>query len=274
MKNSLVCARFVAVLGSLYGLTTPAWANDRHFTQSYETAVLSPGTVEVEPWTTLRLGKDSYYAGLDHRLEFEVGLTDRLQTSVYLNLGSEAVRVPGGPVAAHATSTGISSEWKLKLSDAVADPIGSALYLELTMMAEEIEVEAKILADKRVGPWHLVTNGIYEFEHNYAEQLREHKLQLTGGVAWFATSQVSVGLEAMSFNVLAADVGTATPGPTHFAHGALMAGPVLACSLERGWIAVSVTPQLYGYKGALPGSNLNLAEFEQVTARVLLGVHL
>src|SRR5262245_5114486 len=63
-----------------------AEANERHFTYTYETAVLPQGAKELEFWTTPRLGREDYFARFDQRLEFEVGLTNRLQTSVYLNM--------------------------------------------------------------------------------------------------------------------------------------------------------------------------------------------
>src|SRR5262245_34530149 len=74
----LVPASFAAALPAAYG-------NERHFTYTYESAVLPAQAKEIEVWTTPRLGRDDYYARFDQRLEFEVGLTDRLQTSLYLN---------------------------------------------------------------------------------------------------------------------------------------------------------------------------------------------
>jgi hypothetical protein len=69
-----------------------------------------------------RGGHDDY-VGLDHRVEFEVGLTNRLQTSFYLNFSAERV----GKTSSGLVSDGVSSEWKYKFTDPVADPVGSRL---------------------------------------------------------------------------------------------------------------------------------------------------
>src|SRR5262245_38541568 len=73
----------LALLAIAAGLvfSTPAWANHRLFTYTYETAVLPQDARELELWTTWRGGRDRYYSAFDHRLEFEIGLTDQLMTA-------------------------------------------------------------------------------------------------------------------------------------------------------------------------------------------------
>src|SRR5262245_16740137 len=46
---------------------TPARANERHFAFTYESPTLPAGAVELEPWTTWRVGRDRYYSRFDHR---------------------------------------------------------------------------------------------------------------------------------------------------------------------------------------------------------------
>lgn len=251
----------------------PVLANERHFTQTYETATLAPGVVEIEPWSTARLGKDGYYTGIDNRLEFEVGLSDRLQTSVYVNWGVEGVRNPVTKGIDTATNhKGISSEWKLRLSDSVADPVGSALYLELTLAPDEVEIESKILIDKRAGPWNVAVNAVYEFGHNYAEAIDEHKVNATAALGYFVADHLSLGVEAFDLNKFEP---AAPGGATGLKHGAIYAGPVLSYGLGNWWVAACVTPQLYGYGTAVAaGRGLNLDDFERVQARVLMGIHL
>src|SRR5690349_6068799 len=119
-----------------------AQANQRHFTYTYESAVLPRGDREVELWSTFRTGRHDFYSRFDHRAEFEFGLTDRLMTSFYLNWQkiSEADNTTTPPsIQSSSDFTGVSSEWKYKLSDPVADKIGSALYGELTLGTDEME---------------------------------------------------------------------------------------------------------------------------------------
>jgi len=142
MKRVLQAGLAVALAAS------PAAASERHFTYTYESAVLSPGLREIEPWSTFRLGKSEPYSAFDSRIEAELGLTDRLQTSLDLNAGAVTEDTPAG----RSSSTeleGISSEWKLKLSDPVADRAGSALYAELSAGPSQVELEGKLILGGR-----------------------------------------------------------------------------------------------------------------------------
>jgi hypothetical protein len=265
------CHLAVAPLACLI-VALPAAANERHFTRSHETAVLPPGTVEIEPMTTFRMGRDRYFSRIDNRLEFELGIADRWMSAFYLNFSASGTRGPDGSIDAPLEYGGVSSEWKVKLSDPVADPVGSALYLEGTLAPGELGIEGKVLIDKRVGDWGMVVNGAYEFEHALGGGDSEHKATVTAGVGWFLSPRMSLGLEAMSVNVLQDDAGGAG---LKLQHGAVSAGPVVSYATQGWWVALSVTPQLLGYGAAVPsGRGLDLAEFERVQARVLLGVHL
>src|SRR6516162_9438009 len=72
----------VSIIPILGGWPVAVAANERHFTYTYESAVLPPGAKEIEVWATGGFGRNEYYAQLDQRLEFEVGLTERLMTAV------------------------------------------------------------------------------------------------------------------------------------------------------------------------------------------------
>ena len=85
-----------AVLGIAVVARPTAAASERHFTYTYESSVLRPGGREIEPWNTFRLGKSDFYSRLDTRIEAELGLTDRLQTSLYLNFKAVAADTPLG----------------------------------------------------------------------------------------------------------------------------------------------------------------------------------
>src|SRR5438270_930703 len=79
-----------AVAVSILSLPAISLANERHFTFTYESPTLPRGHSEIEPWVTARFGRQQYFMGLDYRIEFEGGITDRLLGSVYLNGGSFA----------------------------------------------------------------------------------------------------------------------------------------------------------------------------------------
>lgn len=250
----------------------PAAANERHFTFSHESATLPAGAVEIEPWTTLRMGRDAYFLGIDHRLEFELGITDRLMGALYLNFGSETAR-DGAQLASSFQSKGASAELKFKLTDANADAIGSALYLEVTAAPTEMEVEGKLLLDKRLGSVHLVGNVIYEhgWEHvGYWND--EHKLGLSLGGTYFVTDHFTLGAEAFGQGIIEAPDEHGRP---ELEHGAVFLGPVVGLSAANWWLTTSVTPQIVGFGEALSatGAARDLEDFHAVQARMLLGMH-
>jgi hypothetical protein len=239
-------------------------ASERRFTYTYESAVLHPGGRELEPWNTLRLGKSQFFRRLDTRLEAELGLTDRLQTALYLNLSTETADTPLG----RASSTqlqGLSSEWKLKLADPVADRAGVALYGELSGGPSELGLEGKLILDKRVGRLLGALNLVAEREWGFgqSETTRETTLEVDAGACWFFTPRLSAGLEMRSHTVV--------PGGEEATRSALFLGPTVAYAREGWWVALSVLPQIRALKGASDG-HLDLEEHERVEVRVLFGL--
>jgi hypothetical protein len=243
---------------------SPAVATERHFTYTYESGVLSPGLREIEPWSTFRLGKSEFYSAFDTRIEAELGLTDRLQTSLYLNANAVTEDTPGG----RSSSTeleGISSEWKLKLSDPVADRAGSALYAELSAGPSEVELEGKLILDKRAGRLLGALNLVAEHEWGFDEPQTEHEtaLEVDAAACWFLTPNLTAGLELRSHTVL--------PPADEPTRSALFLGPTVSYARQGWWVAASVLPQIRALAGASEG-HLDLVEHERVEVRVLFGL--
>lgn len=240
-----------------------ASASERRFTYTYESTVLAPGERELEPWSTWRAGRDGYYSAFDERLEFEVGLTERLQTAFYVNFGA----VTAG--AARATSTsfdGVSSEWKLKLSDPVADAVGSALYLELAAGPSSAAVEAKLILDRRVGHLLVALNLSAEraWDLGVSPAEAETELEAVAGVSWAVTSALAVGIEVREVNELAgSEVESAV----------LSGGPAVSWNGSTWWATLTVLPQWLALEGATHG-RLDLADHERAATRLVFGWHL
>lgn len=241
-----------------------ASASERHFTYTYESAVLHPGGREIEPWNTFRLGKDGYFARLDTRAEVELGVTDRLQTSIYLNLSSLTQDTPLGR-ASSTTLEGLSSEWKLKLSDPVADRAGVALYGELSGGPGEAELEGKLILDKRAGRWlgalNLSAEHAWEFEEGPGAT--ETTLELTAAGCYFLARGLTAGLELRSHTVL--------PPGDELTRSALFVGPSVSYARQGWWIAASALPQLRALHGASSG-HLDLVEHEKLELRFVFGL--
>jgi hypothetical protein len=247
-------------------ITLPAAASERHFTYTYESQVLNPGHIEIEPWTTLRAGREDYYQRYDLRLEFEFGVVKNLQTSLYWNFSAiaEDVEVPGAEDdrVQEFEFEGVSNEWKYKLSDSVADPLGAALYFEGTAAPAEAELEAKLILDKRIGPLLLAFNAVgeYEWEFEPGETEREVVLAPVAAFGYFVTPEFMAGVELRS-NTEWVD--------GDYEHTMISAGPVAAYAAATWWSALTILPQITTLEGGR-----DLEDHEALEVRLLLGFFL
>lgn len=268
LRLSLLLAVGVALL-----VPVEARANERHFTYTYESAVLPEGAKELEVWSTARIGKPDYFVRFDERLEFEAGVTDNLMTALYLNLTSIAADV-GDERITDTEFAGVSSEWKLKLSDPVADGLGVALYGELTAAPTELEVEAKLILDKQIGNMLLAANLVLanetEFEKTPDEEEveQEQEIEVDLAIAWFLRPGLSAGLEVRNHNEI--------HGGEH-EHSALFAGPVFGYATDSWWLALTILPQLPAIvdnDDAVDDGPRVLDEHEKLEARLLFSFHM
>jgi hypothetical protein len=264
--------RSVLVASALFTafLSSSAGATERHFAFTYETGVLGPGEAELEPWTTFRVGRDHYYSRIDNRLEFEFGVVKNLQTSLYWNFervtADERNPVTGGlERSSEFTLASISNEWKYKLSDPLADAVGSALYFEGAYGPDEAELEAKLLFDKYFGDFLVAANLVgeqeWEFSEDETESDQTFELNLAAGV--FLTNSLVLGLEAQSTTLIEEGDVEAS---------AIYAGPSLAHTLGRYWASVGVLPQVAALKSE--EGFRDLEHNEALWVRILLGFHL
>jgi hypothetical protein len=266
----LPCALLaVLALGSV-----SAGAAPRAFAHAHESRALAAGSAELEPSATFRAGRERYFARLDGRLELEQGLTPALQLGLALNLTSQSRDVVGalGDIERVSESelAGASIELHYQLSDAAADVVGSALYLQTTLGARGTWFDAKLIADRALGRWLLAANlsGEYELRSirnaEGSEPATALTLEPTLAVAYAVAGGVSLGLE------LRAPLGV-TGDPRS---SALFAGPVASWAQGRFWGVCGVQPQLFALSGASPNSQLALEQRERVQLRLLLGVSL
>jgi hypothetical protein len=253
--------------------SVPAAASDRHFSYTYETPVLPKGAAELEPWTTFRIQREDFYLRLDHRLEFEVGLHDRVQMAWYLNFTALS-KVADGAFQNEFEWKGVSNEWKFKLTDRVADPLGVGAYFEWGVGPAEIEIEGKLLLDKQVGRFLFAANIVGELELELEGEVEggevevevepEGKIQLNVGLAGLITDQVSLGVEIREDNIFAHGA---------FEHATIHAGPSVSFTQGRFFAVVSVLPQVVAFGPEVEGFR-ELHDHEQIEARVLLGFDL
>lgn len=276
-RAALVAASLLVGAVAVLAGSGRARASERRFAYTYESAVLPAGQVELEPHTTWRVGRDRFYNRLDERLELELGLTSRLQTAFYLNFSGVREAGADGQLATSFELGGVSSEWKLRLLDPVADAVGLALYGEITVGPEEEELEAKLILDRRFGNLLVALNLVAELEIEL-EDADEAEVELAFeadlGIAWFFSPSFALGVEIRGHNIVE--------------HGELessawFAGPTVSYARRRWWFAMSVLPQIIAAveeepneAGVAPEGErlLDLTHHERLEARVVFGVHL
>ncbi len=256
----------------------PARAQDRNFARTYQSNVKPSGGLDVELWNTLRMGKEGegspYDFGriLDQRLEFEVGLGGDVQTSLYFNLSQSTLHTIGASDFTTSTEIGVSNEWKWKLTDPVADGIGTALYGEASFTSSEIELEGKVILDKRFGSSIIAANvaGEVEFETELdgdeVEQETEVPVELNLGYMYMCTPTFGIGVEARNANEIS---------DGEWEKSVWFAGPTAFVSTGNFFFILNVQPQLFMMKreeGTV--GNLDLVDHEKVEARLLMGITL
>lgn len=265
--------RVLAILAVITCWTTVTVGNDRKFAYTYETLVLPPGAREIEVWSTFRTDRGYFYRRFDQRVEYEFGVSENVMSALYVNHSSRIQDSNGGlagGVAVTSSSVSISNEWKFKVLDRVADPVGLGFYSEATLGLDEIEVEAKILVDKQLGNLLVAFNAVAENEWKTeltggnSETLSELTAELDLGVAYTLNSHWSLGVELRNHNEIVKG---------EWAHSAFFAGPAVSYSAESWWATLNVMPQLGGFKGATNG-NLVLDGHEKLEARLLFSFHL
>ena len=246
-------------------------AQDRSFARVYESNVLPHGAMELEYWNTLRSGRDDFYNRIDQRLELELGLGHNVQTSFYLNFKTEAAYVPGADGIVKNHGIGFSNEWKFKLSDPVANKVGTALYAEAGFDGDEIELEGKLILDKKINNHLLAFNLVDELEIEFdaeadegVETETENNINLDFGYLYLAgkNRRNGIGLEISAYNRFAE--GT-------WEYSAWFAGPTVHFSGDRWFINFNIMPQLFNAKDTADNEgSLELHDHEKVEARVLL----
>lgn len=257
----VICLLTVAIVSN---------AQDRLFTYTYQSGVLNKGQREIEVWNTFRTGKTDYFARLDNRTEFEIGLGKNLQTAFYLNLttATKTTSVLGLKSFNTQNEISFSNEWKYKLLDPVANPIGLALYGEYGIGGNEYELEGKVIVDKKIGAVTLAANAVYEMElepeyagTEFELEAEEHKADLNFSAAYALNPKFNLTMESAFRNVFAAG---------QLEHSALYAGLGLSYVQDNFFINFTVLPQLKSFKGGDANSTVNLNEFEKVQCRLLL----
>ena len=236
IKNTLCAAAFLLLTAAAAG-PAELLANARHFTYTYESAVLPAGEREIEIWHTEKLGRNAYYHGIDQRLELEWGITDRLQGAVYFNFSSEQSEDENGAYRQKNKLYGSSLELKYRILDRAVSPFGLAFYGEVLSKPHETEAEAKLIMDKKIGPFLFALNLVGEREWLFKEGKNETEDTLAGyaGISYGLTSALHLGVEFSNVNEFKKGEG--------FEKKAFYGGPVFSYDAGGWWYSMTVMPK-------------------------------
>jgi hypothetical protein len=190
LKSVSVLLIFVATWSA-----TQTLAGARHFTFVYEAVTSPPGSLDVENWITWsRTSNPRRVDEVDFRHEFEFGITDKFQASVYVADWFYAA----DPEHSGFTYSDSALELIYNLTNPVVDPLGLAAYEEIRVGDRVFELESKLIAQKDIGPLILAYNATLEAVwEGTGWQNRQGELQQALGASYEISQRVSVGIEML-----------------------------------------------------------------------------
>jgi len=170
----------------------------RHFTFLYETTTSAPGSAELENWVTFRTGNPEThrFSELDFRHEFEFGITDRFQLSLYV---ADWIYQTGFDDRASGFAYSASAvEAIYNLTNPVIDPLGISIYQEVKVGDRLVESESKLIAQKNFGPLIIAYNATLEatWAGSGLEE-QEGEFQQALGASYELSPKFSLGIEML-----------------------------------------------------------------------------
>jgi hypothetical protein len=218
-----------------------AHANPRPLPFTYQSESLAQGTAEVEQFLDFvpiraqnaQTGAPVWYNATELQTEIEYGVTDRLELAIYFMFvpGANAGQVVGVPLL--PMGNGSSQRVRYRFADPQAWPVDVAVYGEVTENEREIELEAKVILQRRIGRLRLITNLWAEREF-YFSGMREWVLNPTAGATLELSPRFHVGLEGW----MRAEFPDGLVGPRVFNLGPhLFVGPTFMMNLGPLWWA-------------------------------------
>ncbi|HXN30855.1 MAG TPA: hypothetical protein VN894_03295 [Polyangiaceae bacterium] len=263
----------LAIAATLTGVTRAAGATPRPLPFTYTTETLGQGELEVEQYADLSPlkaadgnGNPTFFAGMQFQTEFEYGITDRLELGLYV------VYVPTPPeytqVGSMTETTGVKERLRYVFADPGAWPIDVGVYGELVEGQTELELEAKILLQRRIGKLRLDTNlwAEAEYELTYVPQ-KDIVLNPTFGATYEVTPSLHVGAETW----MRVEFPSPAPHPRIYADGpAAYAGPAVLLSFGKLWWSTG----LYGRITDVGHTMLEGEPYGPFWARTIIGLQL
>lgn len=220
--------------------TVGAHANPRPLPLTYTTDTLAAGAAELELFTDLvplraispATTMETSYLASAFQLELELGLAHRLELGLYATLVpslgdslANAAQLPGA-------GTGLKQRLRYTLADPGGWPVDVGVYGELAENEREIEVETKVLLERRAGALRVAANLSAEYELYFAGQ-REWVANPSAGVTYELSPRYHVGIDGF----LRGEYPTSPrPAARTFGLGPhVYAGPAVLLAFDKVW---------------------------------------
>lgn len=258
--TTFICAVFCVIVSH---------AQDRYFGRTYTSNVLPNGSFDIELSHTSRFGhEDQYFHAMDQRMEYEVGLGKNVQTAFYFNRYQKSVSDSAGTIN-QSNEIGFSNEWKWKVSKPTS-PLGVALYAELGVKGDELELETKLILDRYFGKNLLAFNAVYETEAEAERENGENEFEFEETPLEFDLAYMrnfspffGAGIEVVNHNDIVEG---------KWNNSVLYAGPTINYRGDKWFVIANYLPQLSNlHKTVAFPKNRVLDEHERAEARILIG---
>jgi len=131
------------------------------------------------------------YLSTQLQTEVEYGVTNRVELGLYVTFVPQAA---GFVLPQTVENNGAKQRVRWRLADQGDWPIDVALYGEVTESQQEIELEWKVILERRIGNLRLLANAWFEYEL-YFNGVREWVFNPTVGLTYQVTPNFSPGIE-------------------------------------------------------------------------------
>jgi hypothetical protein len=178
-------------------------ANPRALPFTYTTDTLLEGQVELEQYvdmTSLRAispattNEETYLASA-FQTEIEIGLRDRLELGLYFTFVPDFGDAYANETQFAGAGTGLKQRLRYILADPDAWPLDVGLYGEIVENEREIEIEFKVLLQRRFDNIRIAANLSGEYELYFSKQ-RDIVINPSLGVTYEITPKLHLGFEA------------------------------------------------------------------------------
>jgi hypothetical protein len=269
-----------ALAASMWSARVHATPRPLPFTYTYDT--LGKGESEIETYIDLtpvraipQLGGNAvWYTASQFQMEFEHGITDRLELGLYAAFQPSA---PEGytETATLTEGTGFKERLRLRIAEEGELPVDLALYGELVEYATEFEIEAKVILQKRFGKLRIAANAWAEREFYYALNQQDWVLNPTVGATYQVTPSFHAGVEYW----MRVEFPDPAPNPRPFSVGPnQFVGPALMFAFGNFWWSTGIYARVNDIgRTALPtnGALTQLPDdYGPIWARTVIGLEL